>query len=883
MSNATLVNFVAGETSPKSRGRFDIPSYPASCRKLLNFIVEITGAARFRTGFRHRAETRDGKIARLVPFQLNDSQAFMLEFSNAKFRVYKDDVLVTSPRTTITAITQADPAVITVADPGALFDDQEIIMTNIEGMEELNGRQVKLANKSGSTFELVDPTTGVDIDSTGFGAYVSDGDVGLIVDYPSPYLEVDLVDIQHTPPRQNLMYMTHPRHPPQKLVVDSAESWIIAPYARVSDPFVSTFPVLTIVNVILGTDTFVEFPVGSSVSFGSIYTIDGIVGTVELNTKKFRFVSAGIFIPVPPFNVRVKLEEVTGGSVDSTSFTAYISDGTATPDPDNPIAPAFYEGRLGFFGTDQRPDTFFLSRSPDPLTGATRYDDFTGGTDADNAAFFTLAPASGQVDFIAWALATANRLLIGTFGGPFRVSGGGVETPITPTSINVRQIDTYGCEATMATLRERVFYIQRGGGTLRVIQFSDTIDDFESRDMLLNAEQIAESGLRRIVSQTGRPDLLWAFRKDGIAAGMTIEKNENITGWHRHKIGGTDPKIIDLAVLGRPDKNDQLWAITERTVGGVTRRSTEILADDVSYLDIEDFFTIPTAEAADKARFENSLYRRQERYIHMDAARTFNGSDRGLAAGATVTPGALTGTSIAFTASAAVFKASDVGNQIWKKPDPDTGIGAGRAEITAVNGPGTIATCDILVDFDAVTAVAAGEWHLTAKIIRGLWHLEGQKVSLVTDGAVISDGRGILADFPVVLVVNGAITLTEEAAVVHVGLPYEGVLQTQNLEMGGRSGPAQAKPRNIVEMFIRFLGTLGVRFGTSLYNLDKIYHRPNQTKTDRPSPIFSGIRKLPHEDSWSAEKEKFVIISQRLPLPCVVQFIDMRFDTGDNE
>ena len=51
-----------------------------------------------------------------------------------------------------------------------------------------------------------------------------------------------------------------------------------------------------------------------------------------------------------------------------------------------------------------------------------------------------------------------------------------------------------------------------------------------------------------------------------------------------------------------------------------------------------------------------------------------------------------------------------------------------------------------------------------------------------------------------------------------------------------------------------------------------------------PAPIFSGILKLQYSDNWSTEterNEKTVFIAQRSPFPCVVQFIDLQYETGD--
>ncbi len=1037
MSNATLVNFAAGETSPRSRGRFDLAWFVASCEKMFNYIAEVPGPAHYRAGFKVVGQTRNGAVARMIPFQLNDSQAYMLEFTTGFMRVYKNEALLTTARTTVTGITQANPAVLTVAATTNLTNGDEVVLAGIVGMEELNGRQVKLTNNVGSTYQLVDPVTGANINSTNFGAWVSGGTVREVYEIASPYLTDDLANIQ-VAPTNTVMYIACTGYAPYKLSVDD-DVFTLATYTRTADPFSVSAEFLDLVDDFASgtlaawtTSGTVEVSDGSwrgstfaapiSTAYDRGYAFrspsDATVGTyvgyiqkaqliaygtwqiraaspissncqanpLDTNYLEWRFLmvdasnyyrfkiygpNAGSFSIVRAIaGVEVtlltssisSLRGSTAGRVftitrsDAGEFVIYDSgvqvatvtdtthttstimqirlgtsgDSKAVIDSTNsdkwdaynyngavslfqtlcwvddiyvsadspietPIAVAFYEGRLGFFGTNQRPNTLFLSRAPDD-EGNSRYDDFTGGVDADHACFFTLAPASGQVDFIAWARGTSKHLVVGTFGGPFRVSGGGLDEPITPTSINVRQFDLAGCESVMPAGGNRLFYIQRGGVALRTPRFNVEADDLETYDMCLNAEQVVASPMRRVVLQQGRPDIVWVVREDGVLAGMTVQGAENIAGWHRHKLGGSNTLVLDAQPLPRTDKNDQLWIHSERIINGTTRRFIEIQTDDVVFPDLEDFYSgsvwTPNADDAedlqgpinlnqrdDLAAFKNATYRRQEEYVLLDAAGTYNGSDRGVAAGATLTPGAITGSGVALTASAAVFRSSDVGNELWKKPDRETGLGSGRAVITAVDGTGTIATCDIVVDFDSLTTIAAGAWHFAVDTIYAP-HLDQAVVAVVTDGAVYSDGRGN-AGYPTVQVVDSKFTLTEKAAVVHVGFPYDGFIKTHNLEAGGRSGPAQAKPRNIVEMFIRFLYTLGVDYGTDIYKLEKIDHRKGSDIMDRPAPVFSGIKKLPLSDSWEAESEKHVIVAQRLPLPCIVQFIDVRYETAD--
>ncbi len=872
MPNATLVNFAAGETSPRSRGRFDRDWFKSACEKCLNFIPEVPGPARFRSGFRFVRKTRAGAVARLIPFQVNDTASYMLEFTDSKMRVYKNGDLLTVARTTVTAITQASTAVITVASTSGLANGDEIIITDIVGMVELNNRQVKLSGASGSTFQLVDPVTGAGIDSTGFGAYSSGGTLVEVYEIASPYLESDLDNIQFAQSK-NQMYFANSRFAPYKLTVDAADVFTLGTYSRTNDPFVSSIPIVTITAISLGNGTgfgvVLTLTAGNTVSASTLYTLSTIVGTTQLNGNAYYLNALYGFGGAPRYYLTTGAPASQGGTiVDGSAYTAYSSAGIGTAEAEHPIGVAFYEARLFFIGTDQRPNSIFGSRAPndeDP-----RYDDYTGGTNADHAVFFALAPVNGQVDVAAWGQGSEDYFFVGTFGGPFRVSGGGLDEPITPSSINVRQFDAFGCESVMPAGGKRPFYIQRGGVALRTIRY-DANDRLEAYDMLLNADHIAHSPLRRVALQTGRPDILWVVRDDGILAGMTVQGSENVAGWHRQKIGGVDAKVLDAQPLPRTDKNDQLWIVTERTIGNTTQRFVEVMADDVIFPDKEDFYTDVDSEATDEAHWKNAVYRRQEEYIYLDGAGTYDGSDRGTAASATVTPAATTGDGVIFTASVAVFAAADVGKEIWKKPDRDTGIGAGRGTIVGFTDS-THVTVDVLVDFDSGNAIPAGDWYFATDTIHGLSYLDGATVKVVTDGAIADDE----------LVTRGTIVLEQPAAVVHAGLGYEGFIKTHNLELAIGGGPAQAKPRNISAAFIRFLYTLGVDFGTDIYDLETVEWRDTGLDAmDRPAPVFSGIRKIQNKDGWQAEEGKHLIVSQRLALPCIVQFIDIHFETSE--
>ncbi len=1122
--NAVVVNFSGGETSPRSRARFDQPWYQTSAKKMVNFIAEIQGPARFRPGFVYGYQTRLGASARVFDFEVNDVLAYLLEFTPGYLRVRNPVTqnLLTTTQATITAVTQAGPAVVTVASAAGLSNGQEVILSAMVGMPQLNNKQFLIANLSGSTFNLADPVTAALLDTTAYPAAGTAGTASVVYEVTTPYSAGDIASLQVAATRST-MYLVTPAQSPYKLTVDSNNLFTIGTFSRTNDPFsqnatlslmwitpgalyddfesglglwtptlmttssffgastqalssdtarttfgytsaslvaaqatggagnyefdivktgsgdavadstgtsfagvvnafirfipiykdssnfyelrvygtdcntfrlyfnnagvaslVATFSGFGVANrssriklkrdgsgvwslyqdgTLLGTvtentlttsvstyfylstritiaggfgnsvtsyvgidnvflpagsataKTLIEFPSGIIPVAGVSYTFSGVVGATNINGGTYKLA------PIGNSNIAY-LKTVGGADVNSSGWGVYVSGGIAVSAPEHPLSVAFYEGRLVYGGTDQRPDCLFLSRSPDN-NGNSRYDDFTGGTNADFACFFQLAPTGGSTNYISWTRGGPDYLFLGTFGGPYRVSGSGLDIPITPSSINVRQFDTAGAEETMPAGLQQMFFIQRAGKTLRSIKvINPYLATFESADMCLNAEQIGYSPIQRVVLQRGRPDSLWVFCADGTLAGMsvhiTVQQSDTLSGWHRHKLGGSG-KVVDIAVVSRQTGFDQLWTVVQRTINGATRCYVEVMADDVVFPDPEDFYAtsgpiirpsddpqrINTgadgSKAADIASWGNAVWRAQASYVHMDSEVSYDGSLRGVTAAATLTPSAVGAPQVAgqaavpitLTASQAVFAATDVGSEIWVKPNAVTGLGGGRATITVFTSS-TVVSAVVTVPFTSTAAVAAGDWYFAVSTFYGFGHLEGAQVAVLGDGAVLSDGGQTGdVDFPTITVTQGTITLPsgnigqqQRAAILRAGLPYIGLLETHNLEMGGRSGPAQSKPRNISEIYIRFMNSLGCEYGTDLYAMEKIDHRLSDANTDRPAPVFSGLRRLKLEDQWSglddATREKNVFVTQRLPLPAVVQFLDLAYSTADD-
>ena len=90
-ASPAFTNFTAGQLSDRLDGRTDIAKYANGCKKLQNFLVHAHGGATRRPGTEFIAEVKSSANAtRLIPFEFNVEQTYILEFGNQYFRIYRD-------------------------------------------------------------------------------------------------------------------------------------------------------------------------------------------------------------------------------------------------------------------------------------------------------------------------------------------------------------------------------------------------------------------------------------------------------------------------------------------------------------------------------------------------------------------------------------------------------------------------------------------------------------------------------------------------------------------------------------------------------------------------------------------------------------------------
>lgn len=181
MNRVALPNFSKGEIAPVLHGRIDTQQYAAGLKTARNFLVQKYGGITFRPGTRLVGVWDDPtEPLKFMPFQFSIDQSYVLVMGQGMMRPVALGGYVIEQNTKITDITLGNPTAMEVPLHGYAVGDR-IYLSGIVGTTQLNGRTVTVtAVPDADNIE-------VDIDSTGFGAFVSsDGTLNVAPPPPPP-------------------------------------------------------------------------------------------------------------------------------------------------------------------------------------------------------------------------------------------------------------------------------------------------------------------------------------------------------------------------------------------------------------------------------------------------------------------------------------------------------------------------------------------------------------------------------------------------------------------------------------------------------------------------------------------------------------------------
>lgn len=234
-------SFVRGELSPKLRGRVDIEQYGQGAADLTNWLVTPQGGVERRPGTIFVANIpSEAQTARLVEFEFNEEQAYCLILNNAAIAFATLGAMVTVAAQDITAISKANPGVLTYSGADTFSAADRVLLTGIGGMTELNNRVVRVGtvNTGANTLTLTDTISGSNIDTSGFTTYTSGGQIRKLVVAGPGYAEGIIFDLQFAQAADTL-YIADDGTWPKKLVRSSETSWTLSDVAFEDGPWLA--------------------------------------------------------------------------------------------------------------------------------------------------------------------------------------------------------------------------------------------------------------------------------------------------------------------------------------------------------------------------------------------------------------------------------------------------------------------------------------------------------------------------------------------------------------------------------------------------------------------------------------------------------------------
>ena len=222
-------SFSKGEISPALYGRVDTAAYDVALRTARNMNIHPYGGISFRDGMQFIGPVKThSDTPRLIPFSFKTTDQYILEFGDQYMRVIRNDsiVLNSSSTATITNVTAASPAVVSSALHG-YSDGDEVVISGVVGMTELNGRHFIVANSAANSYELTDQVDGTNVDTSGFTAYTSGGTTQTVFSLTTPYAVADVFNLVFVQ-SADVLTVTHKTYGIRDITRTADDAWTIS-------------------------------------------------------------------------------------------------------------------------------------------------------------------------------------------------------------------------------------------------------------------------------------------------------------------------------------------------------------------------------------------------------------------------------------------------------------------------------------------------------------------------------------------------------------------------------------------------------------------------------------------------------------------------------
>lgn len=600
MSRASpiVTSFNAGEFSPAMEGRSDLAKYPAACKLLENFQLLPQGPAQRRGGSRYVAPIKNESTgAWLIRFEFNATNAFVLEFGDeyVRFHAQHGQVLLESAADAYNAGTEYNPG--------------------------------DLVESAAVTYYCILTTTGNAPPNATYWHVLTDD----IYETNSPYAFSDMSNADGSCALQfvqsgDVLYIAHQArtYKPYKLTRYSNTRWIFTEYAPNQGPFQSentesttmqASAVTGSVTLTASAATFASTDIGRLVRLQSqaissfpwepdaAYAANDVT---RFDGKYYKALNTDTSKTSPPVHeqgdefdgkngVEWRYKHSGYGILRIVAYTsATVVTAIVVTDainglnelPEDVVSDPTTRWKLGAWSdTTSYPAavTFFKNRlhwgsglnwwATVPNDFENMSADFFGQITADAA--ITEQVNSQDVNEILW-MEGIDKLLAGTGGGEFVIGPQTNTAAYGPGNISSDKQSKKRSRAIQpVVVSTSVCPVQRAGRKLLSLNYVIDRDRVVPTDLTVLADRITRTGIIAIAYQGEPHSIIWCVLGNGKLLGFTYLQEQEVTGWHRHPLGG-DGFVESIATIPAPDGDrEELWLIVKRTINGATRRYVE--------------------------------------------------------------------------------------------------------------------------------------------------------------------------------------------------------------------------------------------------------------------------------------------------------------------
>ncbi|RKX24211.1 MAG: hypothetical protein DRP45_08730, partial [Candidatus Zixiibacteriota bacterium] len=564
-------SFTGGELAPSLHKRSDLAKYSSGLKTCLNFFCHPHGGISNRAGFEFIVETKDSsKASRLIDFQFNADDTYILEFGDQYMRVIRLGAQVELAST-----------------PSAWASGTTYAKTDHVSYGGVN------------YYSKVDSNLGNQPDISPTEWYPL---TGLVVEIPTPYLEAELFDIKFTQ-SADVITLAHKNHPISELSRAGHTLWSLdtitfganvdAPTGLIATPSGMDDDDLTYYYQVTAVDEDGKESLPSTEASALVDSNWQVGEKVDLSWTAVTGADR--------YNVYCSRSGLYGyiGTTYGTAFvdTNISPDTSDTPpiakDPfafsgDYPGAVGYHQQRLAYASTTNEIEKIIFSR-------ISEFHNLNVSFPQKASDAITMRLNSNEVNEVRH-LISMNDLIVMTSGAIWKITSG-------DNGFSFDNIRAYPQSKSGASnmrplaVNETVLYTLPKSGVVRDLTYTLEVDGYAGNNLSVMADHMFRGYSMASWAYAQEPDsIVWVVRSDGTMLGLTYLREHQIWGWHRHT---TDGYFEDVAVISEGDI-DAVYAVVRRTVNGNTVRYIERMHERIDDV-VEDAFFVDSGLSYDGA------------------------------------------------------------------------------------------------------------------------------------------------------------------------------------------------------------------------------------------------------------------------------------------